>query len=500
MNGLLDFLKTPEGQGLLAAGLGAAASAGRGRGLLGNIGQGGLMGLQAYGGAQERQQLEAVRNSEIDQRKAALAKQQQIQAMVSGLFQGAPAQPGQLGSGSYGIVEPAPGAPAAPSRGGLAGASIEQIAALQAIGGPDLLNSYKLAREGFERKPGSFYEGVNGGREYIPDPSKGIGFQGGRVAVLPGAAESQAALTAATEGAKAQAAAGYDLTKVVGPDGAERYVTRSQAVQAAGGGSAPRPMQRQPSAGAADADRFAILTQELAKAEQTGNQRDAAALRNEIARLSPEARTAASPSGLAVQGPYQASPTTAQAADAAGAKVKAEADARAQAEREAGAAKKATTAKDMLGMVSQARELLKQGPTSSGVGAAVDAGLGLVGKSTQGADVAARLDTISGWMVNNVPRMEGPQSNFDVQNYRTMAGIVGDRSKPISQRMAALDTLETLQNKYAHLNASEAPKSGGATGSWDDKPAPPKPMKGMVRGGYRFKGGDPADPASWEKT
>jgi hypothetical protein len=35
-----------------------------------------------------------------------------------------------------------------------------------------------------------------------------------------------------------------------------------------------------------------------------------------------------------------------------------------------------------------------------------------------------------------------------------------------------------------------APKAGGAT--------PPKPMKGMVRNGYKFKGGDPADQSNWE--
>jgi hypothetical protein len=44
-----------------------------------------------------------------------------------------------------------------------------------------------------------------------------------------------------------------------------------------------------------------------------------------------------------------------------------------------------------------------------------------------------------------------------------MAGLVGDRSKPISQRMAALDELERLQQKYAHLNSGG---SGGATGDW----------------------------------
>ncbi len=89
--GLLDFLKSPEGQGLLAAGFGAAA--GRGTRMQA-IGQGGLAGLLAYGRAGEMQ-ADRERQNTIDQRQsqmfdwqksayeqqqAALAKQQQQQA------------------------------------------------------------------------------------------------------------------------------------------------------------------------------------------------------------------------------------------------------------------------------------------------------------------------------------------------------------------------------------------------------------------------------------
>jgi hypothetical protein len=89
------------------------------------------------------------------------------------------------------------------------------------------------------------------------------------------------------------------------------------------------------------------------------------------------------------------------------------------------------------------------------------------GKSFKSADVAAQLDTLSGWMVSNVPRMEGPQSDFDVKNYKTMAGMVGDKTKPMSQRLAALDTLEQLQQKYAHLNGG-----GNAINATGGAPAP----------------------------
>jgi hypothetical protein len=145
-------------------------------------------------------------------------------------------------------------------------------------------------------------------------------------------------------------------------------------------------------------------------------------------------------------------------------KIRTTEEAKAAAARDAAMQKGAVDSKDTMSQITEARRLLKLGPTSSGFGSAVDFAGGLVGLSTKGADVAAQLDTLSGWMVAKVPRMEGPQSNFDVQNYKTMAAVVGDRMKPISQRLAALDTLEGLQQKYAHLNGSgEAkPDSGKA--------------------------------------
>jgi hypothetical protein len=51
-----------------------------------------------------------------------------------------------------------------------------------------------------------------------------------------------------------------------------------------------------------------------------------------------------------------------------------------------------------------------------------------------------------------VPRMEGPQSNFDVANYQTMAGLIGDRTKPLKTRQGALAEVIKLQEKYKALN------------------------------------------------
>lgn len=111
--------------------------------------------------------------------------------------------------------------------------------------------------------------------------------------------------------------------------------------------------------------------------------------------------------------------------------------------------------KQMLSALTDAENILKGGrATASGIGNVVDAGARMVGVSTPGAQDAARLESLSGWLVANVPRMEGPQSNFDVQNYMTMAGKVGDRTTPIPERMAALKDVRRLLQKYASINGT----------------------------------------------
>ena len=130
----------------------------------------------------------------------------------------------------------------------------------------------------------------------------------------------------------------------------------------------------------------------------------------------------------------------------------------------------------LLANVSQAEQLLKLDPTGSGIGAAMDVAGRMVGLSSSSAKVATQLETLSGWMVANVPRMEGPQSNFDVQNYQTMAAKIGDRTTPVSERKAALKTMKELQLKYKALNSNESNSSpltltlpNGKTATFKDK-------------------------------
>lgn len=100
-NGLLDWLNTPAGQGLLAAGLGMAAGAGRG-GPLNTIGRGGLMGLQAYTGAQDAQarvaeegQQRELRTMQMDQMRNTLADEKLARETAARYL--TPAKPGAGG-------------------------------------------------------------------------------------------------------------------------------------------------------------------------------------------------------------------------------------------------------------------------------------------------------------------------------------------------------------------------------------------------------------------
>lgn len=81
MQGLLDFIKTPEGQGLLAGAFGYAANAQRGA-PINSIGRGGLAGLLGYSNALERQDQQAenqfqrqYRNMQMDQMRGQLERQ-----------------------------------------------------------------------------------------------------------------------------------------------------------------------------------------------------------------------------------------------------------------------------------------------------------------------------------------------------------------------------------------------------------------------------------------
>lgn len=110
-------------------------------------------------------------------------------------------------------------------------------------------------------------------------------------------------------------------------------------------------------------------------------------------------------------------------------------------------------------LTPEIKSLLTSGATGSYFGAGLDLLGRTVGISTGGAEATAQLKTLSGQLVALMPRMEGPQSNIDVEMYKEMAGNVADPTIPIQTRLAALETIEKLNEKYKVLNSGGIPAS-----------------------------------------
>jgi hypothetical protein len=125
------------------------------------------------------------------------------------------------------------------------------------------------------------------------------------------------------------------------------------------------------------------------------------------------------------------------------------AQAKNRAELEATQAERQRSAQDTLSLLDQAERILPNATGGRG-GQFVDAAAGLVGASTPGAQATAQLQTIAGQLTSKMPRMQGPQSDRDVQLYQQMAGDLANPTIPVETRMAALRTIRQLNQKYAN--------------------------------------------------
>lgn len=123
---------------------------------------------------------------------------------------------------------------------------------------------------------------------------------------------------------------------------------------------------------------------------------------------------------------------------------------------------KGAAATGALGMISEAREALKDATGSAG-GAGIDAGAALFGHSTTGAKAISKLKVIQAGLMMSMPRMEGPQSDRDVQLYREAAASLGDPMIPNETKEAALTQIEALQKKYQERAATLRQPTQGAT-------------------------------------
>jgi hypothetical protein len=101
--------------------------------------------------------------------------------------------------------------------------------------------------------------------------------------------------------------------------------------------------------------------------------------------------------------------------------------------------------------------------TGSLAGASRDKLAAVFGAAPQGAQAIAQLKVLQAGLMTNMPRMEGPQSDRDVQLYREAAGQIGDPMVPKEIKKAAVEAIRTIQERYKDRaasvgGASKAPK------------------------------------------
>ncbi len=514
MPGLLDFLQTPDAQ----FGLGLLAAAGPSTQPM-SAGQrvaAALQGVQAQKDAELKRQYvqsqiaentsqDAIRRQQLAQAQRKLDMQQGLLGYPTGGGAAAPAaSTGSLAASSTTGGAPSPETPVGTPRGPM---TLQQISQQYQIpyeslafdlvqndgkgiaemvfkrGAPNMKVTNGYAYDENRIRPG-FLPGLNTSQDgkstlTLVDPATGLP----RVMPTPGAVDSYGAFQEVGNRSAAQ----YQPETVIDPaTGQKVLVPRADVLQprvalpgrplgAAGPGYAGG------SAASASGGQRDILEAELGKAQQeqaaaaqAGDgpraaraQQDVAALQRELQRL-PGGRPAApliGPGAGATAAPaagnvVELSPQ--QQAENDAAKTKMVDTARADVVRDTGRSEALKRSTQIREISTLASNLLDKGPTASGIGALVDSAANFVGQPLKSGTVAQQLEALSGWMVSNVPRMEGPQSNMDVLNYTTMAGRVGDRTLPIEARKAALRTVIELQDKYAELNggAPAAPARG----------------------------------------
>lgn len=257
MAGLLDFIGTPEGQGLLSAAFGGLAGARRGA-PLNSIGIAGLSGLQGYQNAQQQGVMNQYRDLQSKKIEADLAQKQAAQDFFRG---GSASQLGQVPTGVF--QQSASGAPAtgsAPTAPQPTGPTMspEMLRRMLMSGNPYLVDMAKNVTGGLRdlapvtSAAGSFtIDPVTNERRYLPKVAEGMTLDDrGNAVNLPGYVDAnvqaKGAEAAAIERAKypyvvgadrakQQTAAGLDLVQVPMPDGSVQMMPRAAAAAMTGG-------------------------------------------------------------------------------------------------------------------------------------------------------------------------------------------------------------------------------------------------------------------------
>jgi hypothetical protein len=110
--------------------------------------------------------------------------------------------------------------------------------------------------------------------------------------------------------------------------------------------------------------------------------------------------------------------------------------------------KKVAQGESALDLARRAQLILPQA-TSGAISNLFTMATDAAGIPTNKSAADAQLQVISAGLTANVPRMEGPQSNTDLLEYKRAAANVADKNIPYQTRMEALKTVISLNEKYA---------------------------------------------------
>jgi hypothetical protein len=109
--------------------------------------------------------------------------------------------------------------------------------------------------------------------------------------------------------------------------------------------------------------------------------------------------------------------------------------------------KKYITAPQMNSLIQEAEKLLPVA-TGSWYGRREKGINSLTGASTDASKADKQLNVIAAALTGNVPRFEGPQGVLDVELYKQAAGDLSNPEIPRDDRIAALKTIKSLNDKY----------------------------------------------------
>lgn len=487
MSGLLDFVKTPEGQGLLSAAFGGLAGARRGQ-PINSIGRAGLAGLAGYSGAQDRidrQEENAVqkqfREIQMQGLQSQMAKQKGEQEWRAGLPAVQAQAQTQYSAGDEGPTM-TPGNPAAlqnymmDPRSPLADKLLEQQLLPKAedyrVVGGDLLkigsNGVTVAHQ--SQRP-----------DNIPSEQKLYnlaveqGYKGTFLNFLRDRVSN-------TEGAKAA----FDVMPVTGPDGNTSLLPRSTVATQAGGGAVrpggnfTGPGYAGGSAAGAATEQRTILEREREKAVAEGRAQDVSALDRELGRLPVGAP------GMRVQSKAE------EAAAIQAAKTKAEAeDPIAVAKREQKKAGTKAAAKNVLDAITDAKSMVGWST----------AGMGSIGATSalrsggQAKDLSTKLETIKanlGFDRLQEMRDQSPTGGalgaIAVQELTALQSTVAslDQAQSPEQLRKSLETIEGHYNRWMQTLGGGAevdkPPENKPAQAFDSKP-PAQQYKGKTMRG-----------------